>query len=133
MLCRPLNWYLPALALMQIMLTHRQRSLMILIVAAATLLIPIFSPHTSINMHVCSAAAPLPAVQCSNPTSERILYFVFFSVSCRVRILAKARSRVRAGSAQRQAARPVWVGEMKDFIQGRRIDVCWSRHGPGTS
>ena len=64
-----------------------------------------------------------------------LLFFLerTFSVSCRVPILAKARSRVRAGSAQQQAARPVWVGEVKDFIQGRRIGVCWSRHGPGTS
>ena len=77
-------------------------------------------------------AARITRVQ--NPGVALCFFFLerTFSVSCRVPILAKARSRsrVRAGSAQRQAARPVWVGEVKDFIQGRRIGVCWSRHGP---
>ena len=62
-----------------------------------------------------------------------VFFYPPFSVSSKVPILAKTRSRVRAGSAQRQAARPVWVGEVEDFIQGRRIGMCWSRHGPGTS
>ena len=78
----------------------------------------------------------LPVSQHMDQKMRTIRTFFFlrtFSVSCRVPILARARSRVRAGSAQRQAARPVWVGEVKDFIQGRRTGVCRSRHGPGTS
>ena len=39
-------------------------------------------------------------------------FFTRFSVSSRVPLLPKVRSRVRAGSAQRQAARPVWVGQV---------------------
>ena len=44
-----------------------------------------------------------------------------------------ARFRVRAGSAQRQVARPIRVGEVQDLIQGRRIGMCRSRQGPGAS
>ena len=35
-----------------------------------------------------------------------------FPASSRVPLLPKARSRVRAASAQRQAARPIWVGQV---------------------